>query len=275
MHIQRDHVKAKNFFCDQCGAGYALDCQLKNHIASVHTEATPVTCHVCGFVVSNKRFIKKHMKAASEALKMSTDEVEAYEHEEVTDKYNVQFVEKVSYSRACSVKRHYETVHEKKTVICQYCNKEIATSSLYQHQSQTKLCGAKRKAELEAKSNSTVVVVKQSTPSSTITAESEINAPFFDPFRDNHQQFENLNQSKELKFAVLVTTMVFCLVSQSSWAFPAEVSPNAKKDPVSTAPFYVESHLPNGQKQITYVDKDGVVLGDTRWGGCGYKGMCG
>ncbi|ODN04296.1 putative zinc finger protein [Orchesella cincta] len=225
MHIQRDHVKAKNFFCDQCGAGYALDCQLKNHIASVHTEATPVTCHVCGFVVSNKRFIKKHMKKQHpEALKMSTDEVEAYvkklneekphkcklcdnrfafsvflyhhyrkEHEEVTDKYKCSVCGK-GYSRACSVKRHYETVHEKKTVICQYCNKEIPISSLYQHQSQTKLCGAKRKAELEAKSSSTVVV-KQSTPSSSITAESEINAPFFYPFRDNHQQFENLNQS--------------------------------------------------------------------------------
>ncbi|ODN04299.1 putative zinc finger protein [Orchesella cincta] len=231
-HIQKDHVKTKNFFCDQCGLGYALDSQLKNHIASVHTEGTPATCHVCGFVVPNRKEFLRHMsKHHSEVANMSTDELEAYvkrlneekphkcklcdnrfpfsvllyhhyrkEHEEVTDKYKCSVCGK-GYSRACSVKRHYETVHEKKTATCQYCNKELPISSLYQHLYQTKSCGAKRKAELEAQ-NATVVVKEDPAVSSASTvADTHKITPFFDPFCDNRQssssqtqQFENLNE---------------------------------------------------------------------------------
>ncbi|CAL8087933.1 unnamed protein product [Orchesella dallaii] len=408
-HIQRDHIKATNFFCDQCGAGFAVESQLKNHIDHVHTEATPITCHVCNFVVRNKKGFTRHMsKIHPEAINMSADELEAHkkklneekphkctlcdksfafniflyhhyrnEHPEVTDKFRCEVCGK-GYSRACSVKRHYESVHEKKTVQCQYCNKEVPVGNMYQHH-QTMSCLAKRKAEADAKNSSTSTSEQPTTSSiSTTTTTSPTPATTLFPTLEPHcsrtqqqqfenlshnhitstdslytslvefpissryqpqitqsfaakldtnteaesrnsslaseqtgtssnisdpltqvetkflidpeiscsqtqqQQLENLNQSTTLSHLPLLLTIsvVLCVLNQHTTAFPAaEVisrdSPGSTNVPISTSTFYVESNHASGRKQITYVDQEGVVLGQTYWNGCGYKGMCG
>ncbi|CAL8087938.1 unnamed protein product [Orchesella dallaii] len=190
-HIQKEHVKATNFFCDQCGAGFVLKNELNRHIGDVHNEATSKTCHVCNFVVKNENQFRKHMnKQHPEVLTMSVDELEAYkkklndekphkctlcdksfafsiilfhhyrnEHPEVTDKFRCEICGK-GYSRACSVKRHYESAHEKKMVQCQYCDKEVAIGSLYIHQ-KAKSCVAERKVEADAKNSIRLVNSRQ------------------------------------------------------------------------------------------------------------------
>ncbi|CAL8087936.1 unnamed protein product [Orchesella dallaii] len=234
-HIQKDHIKATNFFCDQCGAGFALKKQLQSHISSVHTEAATKNCHVCNFVVKNANGFRKHMtQHHPEAINMSADELEAHKkklneekphkctlcdksfafsvflyhhyrngHPEVTDKFRCEVCGK-GYSRACSVKRHYESVHEKKMVQCQYCDKEFPISSMHQHQ-QTKACVAKRKAKAGAK-NSSTSTSEQPTTSSIITttfpASATTSLPTVEPYssRPPQQQFENLSQATDLQY---------------------------------------------------------------------------
>ena len=60
VHVERIHLKLKDYLCDKCDKSFSTKAYLNDHL-STHEEKK-FTCLMCGVKLSRKRILIKHMK---------------------------------------------------------------------------------------------------------------------------------------------------------------------------------------------------------------------
>ena len=66
-HIERKHLKMKNFKCTHCDKTFYLQCDLDRHVESKHSEERKYKCKKCDNAFRTQSNLYEHMKSHTDA----------------------------------------------------------------------------------------------------------------------------------------------------------------------------------------------------------------
>ena len=140
-HVERVHLKKRDYNCDQCKKSFHQECDLRKHINTVHLKQRRFVCETCGFPCVTKQSLEKHIinKHKKPVLQCSHCNYTETSAKRFYNHYNLSHIKNLTnvttqchtcarlFENEFILKLHIEFDHQATKYWCDQCGKQFSS----------------------------------------------------------------------------------------------------------------------------------------------------